>query len=77
MQSLANYRQMHMRMQQLAAEGVLDGAGVEVGGALRCWAVLPACLPCAGHAGARWLLHAACLPACQAREWWCEDVVRN
>ena len=33
MQSLANYRQMHMRMQQLAAEGVLDGAGVEVGGA--------------------------------------------
>jgi hypothetical protein len=25
MQSLANYRSMHMRMQQLAAEGALDG----------------------------------------------------
>lgn len=31
MQSLANYRQMHMRMQQLAQDGVLDGAA-EVGG---------------------------------------------
>jgi hypothetical protein len=31
MQSLANYRQMHMRMQQLSAEGVLDGTGTEVG----------------------------------------------
>lgn len=30
MQSLANYRQMHMRMQQLAAEGVLDGIATEV-----------------------------------------------
>lgn len=26
MQSLANYRQMHMRMQQLANEGLLDGS---------------------------------------------------
>ena len=26
MQSLANYRAMHMRMQQLAAEGLLDAA---------------------------------------------------
>lgn len=29
MQSLANYRSMHMRMQQLAAEGALDGAEVD------------------------------------------------
>lgn len=27
MQSLANYRSMHMRMQQLAAEGALEGDG--------------------------------------------------
>ena len=30
MQSLANYRSMHMRMQQLAAEGALDGGEVDV-----------------------------------------------
>lgn len=29
MQSLANYRSMHMRMQQLAAEGALDGSEAE------------------------------------------------
>lgn len=29
MQSLANYRSMHMRMQQLAAEGALDGGEVD------------------------------------------------
>lgn len=29
MQSLANYRSMHMRMQQLAAEGALDGGEPE------------------------------------------------
>ena len=70
MTSLANYRSMHMRMQQLAAEGALDGGEGELGNHDRAAAgARRAALCTLGAQGlGRLLQHGSCKPpAAQAQ----------